>query len=68
MRPYAKGWDILKKVRIWDGNVALAAHNRGADNYFGKIHTLRNGNSVQLKTKLGTREYEVYSVSKNRQQ
>ncbi len=59
-----KGVGHFKESSIWDGNVALAAHNRGANNYFGKIHTLRNGNSVQLKTKLGTREYEVYSVSK----
>ena len=49
---------------IWDGNVGLAAHNRGTNNYFGQIHTLELGDTITLTTKLGTRTYEVSSVSK----
>ena len=49
---------------IWDGNAAFAAHNRGANSYFGEIHTLELGDRIILTTKLGTRTYEVTSVSK----
>lgn len=49
---------------IWDGNVAIAGHNRGVNNHFGKIHTLSMGDTIKLTTKLGTRTYEVYSVAK----
>lgn len=49
---------------IWDGNVGLAAHNRGTNSYFGQIHTLELGDRITLTTKLGTRTYEVTSVSK----
>ena len=44
--------------------MALAAHNRGANDYFGEIHTLDLGDTIKLTTKLGTRTYEVFSVSK----
>ena len=60
----AKGVGHFTETSIWDGNVALAAHNRGANNYFGEIHTLEVGDRITLTTKLGTRTYEVYSVSK----
>jgi len=60
----AKGVGHFTETSIWDGNVALAAHNRGANSYFGEIHTLELGDRITLTTKLGTRTYEVYSVSK----
>lgn len=60
----AKGIGHFKETSIWDGNVALAAHNRGANNYFGQIHNLDLGDKIKLTTKLGTREYEVVSVAK----
>ena len=44
--------------------MAFAAHNRGVANHFGKIHTLSIGDKITYTTKLGTRTYEVYSVSK----
>ena len=59
-----KGSGHFEATSIWDGNVALAAHNRGVANHFGKIHTLDLGDTVKLTTKLGTRTYEVVSVSK----
>ena len=49
---------------IWDGNVCLAAHNRGVSNNFGKIHTLSAGDIITLKTVYGTRTYSVSSVQK----
>lgn len=59
-----KGAGHFTNTSIWDGNVSLAAHNRGANSYFGKIHTLENGDRITLTTKEGTRTYSVTSVSK----
>ena len=60
----AKGAGHFTDTSIWDGNVSLAAHNRGANNYFGKIHTLKPGDTLTLTTKMGTRTYAVESVKK----
>ena len=60
----ARGAGHFEDTSIWDGNVAFAGHNRGVNNHFGKIHTLELGDEVSLTTKLGTRAYEVVSVSK----
>lgn len=62
--PLAKGAGHFTDTSIWDGNVCIAAHNRGTHAQFGKIHTLSAGDRVTLTTKLGTRTYEVTSVSK----
>ena len=60
----AKGAGHFTDTSIWDGNVSLAAHNRGTNNYFGKIHTLKPGDTLTLTTKMGTRTYAVESVKK----
>lgn len=60
----AKGAGHFEDTSIWDGNVALAAHNRGVNNHFGQIHTLEVGDTITLTTRLGARTYEVTSVSK----
>ena len=60
----AKGAGHFTNTSIWDGNVALAGHNRGVTNHFGKIHTLSTGDTITLTTKLGTRTYSVTSVMK----
>lgn len=60
----AKGAGHFTETSIWSGNVALAAHNRGVNAYFGQIHTLELGDKITLTTKLGTRTYAVTSVSK----
>ena len=59
-----KGAGHFESTSFFTGNTALAAHNRGVTNHFGKIHTLNVGDTVKLTTKLGTRTYEVYSVAK----
>ena len=62
--PLLKGAGHFTNTSIWDGNVALAGHNRGVRNDFGKIHTLNAGDTITLTTKLGTRTYAVASVEK----
>ena len=59
-----RGAGHFEDTSIWDGNAGFAAHNRGANSYFGKIHTLELGDRITLTTRLGTRTYEVTSVSK----
>ena len=60
----AKGVGHFKSTSCWDGNVGFAAHNRGRAEYFGKIHTLENGDKIKYTTRLGTRTYEVFYVGK----
>lgn len=60
----AKGAGHFPSTSVWAGNVAIAAHNRGVNNHFGKIHTLAIGDKITYTTQLGTRTYEVYSVAK----
>lgn len=59
-----KGVGHFEDTSIWEGNVCLAAHNRGANSYFGQIHTLDIGDKITLTTKLGTRTYQVTDVSR----
>ena len=60
----AKGAGHFPDTSVWDGNVCVAAHNRGVRADFGEIHTLEPGDTVTWTTKLGTRTYEVVSVEK----
>ena len=60
----AKGAGHFEDTSIWDGNVAVAGHNRGVNGIFGKIHTLNTGDTITLTTALGTRTYAVSSVTK----
>ena len=59
-----KGAGHFVDTSIWDGNVCIAAHNRGVNHHFGRLHELEMGNKITLTTKLGTRTYEVVSVEK----
>lgn len=60
----SKGAGHFEDTSIWDGNVVIAGHNRGVRNDFGKLHTLEMGDTITWTTRLGTRTYEVTSVSK----
>ncbi len=60
----AKGAGHFDDTSIWDGNCAIAGHNRGTNCYFGNIHNLNVGDTITLTTKLGTRTYAVTSVNK----
>ena len=59
-----KGAAHITNTSVWDGNICLAAHNRGVKNNFGKIQTLRDGDRIELTTVHGTRVYSVYRVEK----
>ena len=45
----------------WDGNVAIAGHNRGVPFAIGGVKDLRDGDEIIYTTKYGTRTYEVVS-------
>ena len=60
----ALGAGHFPDTSIWGGNVCVAGHNRGANCYFGNIHTLNIGDEITLSTKLGSRTYAVQSVEK----
>ena len=62
--PLLKGAGHFEGTSIWNGNIAIAGHNRGVRNDFGKIHTLKSGDTITHTTALGTRTYAVTSVSK----
>ena len=59
-----KGAGHFKGTSIWDGNCAIAGHNRGVRDDFGDLHTLERGDTITWTTKLGVRTYEVTSVEK----
>lgn len=49
----------------WDGNVALAAHNRGYKyNYFEGLKRLELGDEIIYQTDKGTRKYEIVRKEK----
>ena len=60
----AKDAGHFEDTSLWNGNCCIAAHNRGVNNHFGQLHTLEVGDTITWTTKLGTRTYEVTSVSK----
>jgi len=47
---------------LWEGNVALAAHNRNESgaHYFEGIHLLEDGDEIIYITNMGERRYEVF--------
>lgn len=44
----AKGAGHFEDTSLWDGNCCIAAHNRGVNNHFGKLHTLEPGDTITL--------------------
>lgn len=60
----SKGAGHFEGTSIWNGNICVAGHNRGANCYFGEIHTLDIGDKITLTTKLGTRTYSVVNIQK----
>ena len=60
----AKGAGHFEDTPFWNGNVAVAGHNRGVNCYFGNLYKLKAGDEIQYTTLLGTRTYAVASVEK----
>lgn len=53
----------IEGTDLFDGNVGLAAHNRGATkNYFENLSRLENGDEIVYETKQGVRRYIVYKT------
>lgn len=53
----------FQNTSYWNGNVALASHNRGSyAHYFEKINKLNVGDEIKYQTKLGTRIYSVSEI------
>lgn len=54
----------FKETSYWNGNVALASHNRGSyAHYFEKINQLIPGDEIKYQTELGTRIYCVKEIT-----
>jgi sortase A len=57
----AKGAGHFSSTSAWDGNVALAGHNRGASAYFSFVKDLQSGDLLSYTTPYGSRTYKVIS-------
>ena len=49
---------------VWDGNVAICAHNRGVQNNFNFVKDFNVGDKIIYKTQYGVRTYDVVAKSK----
>ncbi|MCL2775405.1 MAG: sortase [Oscillospiraceae bacterium] len=49
----------FSSTSTWDGNCAIAAHNRGVENNFGFLADINIGDKVVYTTKYGVRTYKV---------
>jgi LPXTG-site transpeptidase (sortase) family protein len=54
-----KGVGHIEGTSVWDSNVGMVGHNRGTNDYFGKLKTLGIGDTILYATKAGTRTYRV---------
>lgn len=48
---------------VWEGNVGIAGHNRGAKYVIGDIKDLERGDKITYKTSVGERTYAVETVT-----
>lgn len=62
----SKGVGHFTSTSVWDGNVGVAGHNRGAKYVIGGIKDLEPGDTITYTTSQGTRTYEVKTVTKIR--
>ena len=50
-------------TNFWNGNIGLAAHNRGYPvNYFGRLKELQIGDEINYTTVFGTKNYKVKTI------
>ena len=61
-----KGLGHFTTTSVWDGNVGICGHNRGAKYVIGAIKDLEAGDKITYTTSEGTRTYEVETVKKIR--
>lgn len=58
-----KGVGHFTSTSVWDGNVGVCGHNRGAKYSIGNIKNLDTGDKITYTTTQGTRTYLVETVS-----
>ena len=58
-----KGVGHFTETSVWNGNVGICGHNRGAKYVIGDIKELDPGDTITYTTSAGTREYEVETVT-----
>ena len=59
-----KGLGHFSDTSVWDGNVAVCGHNRGATYAIGDIKDLEIGDAITYTTSEGKRTYSVETVIK----
>lgn len=59
-----RAWATSRKPPSGAATSASPPTTGGTNNYFGQIHILDAGDRITLTTKLGTKTYEVTTVSK----
>lgn len=59
----SKGLGHFTSTSVWDGNVAVCGHNRGARYVIGNIKDLKLGDKITYTTSAGTRTYAVETVA-----
>lgn len=53
----------IEETSLYDGNIGLAAHNRGNKySYFARINELEKGDVITYQTKFYTRQYKVDNI------
>lgn len=57
-----KGLGHFTSTSVWDGNVGMCGHNRGAKYNIGDIKKLEAGDKITYTTSEGTRTYRVETV------
>ena len=57
-----KGIGHISSTSAWLGNCGFVGHNRGTNDYFGKIKNLVVDDEMTYTTKLGTKTYVVQEV------
>jgi len=59
----SKGLGHFTSTSVWDGNVCVCGHNRGATYSIGAIKDLKLGDKITYTTSAGTRTYTVETVA-----
>lgn len=62
----SKGVGHFTSTSVWNGNVGVAGHNRGAQYIIGAIKDLNIGDKITYTTSQGTRTYAVETVAQIR--
>ena len=59
-----KGIGHISSTSAWKGNMGFVGHNRGVNDYFGKLKNLSIGDELSYETNFGTKYYTIESVTR----